>query len=218
VLCINAQFRELEEEKQKKILDAAFDEFGRHGYKKASTNRIVKEAGISKGMLFYYFNNKAELYHDLIDKGVNCIKDEYLLKIDITETDFIERYKQMAMLKIKAYDERPAEFHFFGSLYLNPGDDVLSDEALTLLNETREIGFSRVYENIDTTLFRQDIPTDTCMRMIRWCLDGYERELTSRLKENGVWFEVGDFGPYWEEFYIMLDMLRTVYYDKKETK
>ena len=52
------KFNSLDEEKRQKILDAALMEFAEHGYEKASTNRIVKEAGIGKGMLFYYFKSK----------------------------------------------------------------------------------------------------------------------------------------------------------------
>ena len=55
---INTQFMNLDENKSKKIIDAAMNEFIRSGYERASTNVIVKEAGISKGSLFNYFTNK----------------------------------------------------------------------------------------------------------------------------------------------------------------
>ena len=44
--------------KRQRILDAAIREFAEHGYDKASTNSIVKEAGIAKGLLFHYFGSK----------------------------------------------------------------------------------------------------------------------------------------------------------------
>lgn len=49
---IYQKFNSLEAEKQERIINTALKEFARNGYDKASTNEIVKEAGISKGSLF----------------------------------------------------------------------------------------------------------------------------------------------------------------------
>ena len=51
-------FTELDEKKQERIIDAALKEFAEYGYENASTNRIVKTCGVSKGSLFKYFENK----------------------------------------------------------------------------------------------------------------------------------------------------------------
>lgn len=62
VVVIFPKFFSLEPDKRERIINAALNEFARNGYGKASTNEIIKEAGISKGSLFNYFNNKKELY------------------------------------------------------------------------------------------------------------------------------------------------------------
>ena len=51
-------FSSLPDEKQQQILDAAAEVFSREDYKRASTDDIAARAGISKGLLFYYFKNK----------------------------------------------------------------------------------------------------------------------------------------------------------------
>lgn len=56
------EFLRLSETKQNEITHAALREFSRYGYDLASTNRIVAEAGISKGVLFKYFSNKESLF------------------------------------------------------------------------------------------------------------------------------------------------------------
>ena len=53
---MNDKFYLLEEEKQLKIINAAMEVFGKNEYKKASTDLIAAKAGISKGLLFYYFH------------------------------------------------------------------------------------------------------------------------------------------------------------------
>ena len=59
---MNPRFRELPEEKQLRILNAAMEVFAQNDYKKVSTDLIAAKAEVSKGLLFYYFRNKKELY------------------------------------------------------------------------------------------------------------------------------------------------------------
>lgn len=45
----------LSEEKKNAVVNAALEVFGTNEYKRASTDLIAAKAGISKGLLFYYF-------------------------------------------------------------------------------------------------------------------------------------------------------------------
>lgn len=56
------QFLSLPQEKQDQIIDAALEEFATYGFDLASTNRIARRAGISKGALFKYFDDKEALF------------------------------------------------------------------------------------------------------------------------------------------------------------
>ena len=51
-------FEHLPREKQLRILNAAMKVFARNDYRHASTDDIAAQAGISKGLLFYYYYNK----------------------------------------------------------------------------------------------------------------------------------------------------------------
>ncbi len=55
-------FSQLPKEKKKRILQAAIEVFAQNDYKHASTDEIASRAGISKGLLFYYFHDKKTLY------------------------------------------------------------------------------------------------------------------------------------------------------------
>jgi AcrR family transcriptional regulator len=80
---VNA-YNSLEPEKRERIINAALKEFALNGYERASTNEIIKEAEISKGSLFNYFNSKKELYLFLLDYVVEII-DEIYEEIDLNE-------------------------------------------------------------------------------------------------------------------------------------
>lgn len=209
VTIITEKFMKLDPKKRKIILDAAYKEFAEHGYEYASTNRIVKNAKISKGMLFYYFNSKKELFHYLISYGIDYIVNEYLNEIDENERDFIEKYRQMAKIKMKSYTENPHIFHFFGTIYINEFDE-LPEELKKQLLEARNLAYTKTYKNIDKSLLREDIDPDKIIRLINLTMLGYENELVNSLKGEKI--SSIDYSEYWKEYDEFLDLLKKVYY------
>ncbi len=203
------KFKSLPAEKQQRILKAALREFTEHSFAQASTNRIVKEAGIGKGMLFYYFKSKKDLYYYLADYGMDYIKRELLDKVDEGVTDFIEKNKQMSMIKMKAYQQNPEVFNFLAALMLNR-DPMFSGALEEKLVNMRLYGYQMMFENIDKSLFREDIDPDEAIRLIRLSMDGYEKELIASLQGKKI-SEV-DMDPYWDDFFRFLDLLKKVLY------
>ncbi|MBN9044064.1 MAG: TetR/AcrR family transcriptional regulator [Rhizobiales bacterium] len=53
--------------KRRQILEGAQNVFLRMGYDAATMNDITREAGVSKGTIYVYFNNKDELFVELCD-------------------------------------------------------------------------------------------------------------------------------------------------------
>ncbi|MEP7180295.1 MAG: helix-turn-helix domain-containing protein, partial [Pseudonocardiales bacterium] len=52
----------LEQSRRDRVLRAAMVEFGRRGYSGASLNVIAREAGVAKGSLFQYFDDKFDFF------------------------------------------------------------------------------------------------------------------------------------------------------------
>ena len=61
-------FLRLNEEKKKKLIEASFKEFSLNNFNDASINRIIKEAGISRGSFYMYFEDKKDLYFYLLEQ------------------------------------------------------------------------------------------------------------------------------------------------------
>jgi AcrR family transcriptional regulator len=51
----------LNTQRQRQIIDAAFDVFSRKGFAEATTHEIAKEAGVAVGTIYKYFQNKRDL-------------------------------------------------------------------------------------------------------------------------------------------------------------
>jgi TetR/AcrR family transcriptional regulator, transcriptional repressor for nem operon len=54
-----------------KILQAAFDEFYRNGFQGGSLNRIVDDAGATKGALFHHFKGKKDLGYAVVREVIH---------------------------------------------------------------------------------------------------------------------------------------------------
>ena len=65
-----SRFENLEPDKQQRLIDSAAEEFAAKGYDAASLNRILELAGMSKSSLYYYFDDKADLFTTLVDRSL----------------------------------------------------------------------------------------------------------------------------------------------------
>lgn len=64
---LNEKFWDLNKTKQNSMINGALKVFSRDGFRHASTDEIVAEAGISKGLLFHYFYSKSGIYEFLAE-------------------------------------------------------------------------------------------------------------------------------------------------------
>lgn len=57
-----ARYESIDESLKTRILGVSKDEFSAHGFEGASYNKIIQKIGISKGSMYYYFENKEDLF------------------------------------------------------------------------------------------------------------------------------------------------------------
>lgn len=167
-IIVYPKFHNVESEKQERIINVALKEFARNGYDKASTNEIVKEAEISKGSLFNYFNSKKELYLFLLDYVTEMIEKIYA-EVDWNETDFFERMRQIGLVKFKVYKKFPEAFNFLKALAHEDVAEVRS-EIKKIGKDLITNGLEKCYQNIDWTKFREDVDRKKMINIINWTM------------------------------------------------
>lgn len=204
-------FEKLASEKQDRIIRAALKEFGAQGYDRASTNRIVQEAGIGKGTLFYYFSGKKELYWHLADICLDVMQREFLEKIDDSIDDVIDRLAHISRLKWKFFTEYPEISGFLSTFFLTDEQD-LPRELQEKLERVIRWGLGKVYEHqrFDRTRFRDDVDPEKARQLIEWMIKGYSNDMLERLK--GKQLEAADYKRLWNEFDEYLHILKRCFY------
>ncbi|WP_208559986.1 TetR/AcrR family transcriptional regulator [Marinilactibacillus kalidii] len=207
-------FEKLPEKKKLKITNAAFKEFDEQGYEKASTNKIASEAGIGKGTLFYYFGNKKRLYEYLLDTAFDIAEEHYLSKIDYNIRDFFDRLDYVGKLKQKSQLEFPYALNFLAKVMLLTDTGEWQENILEKRNRVEEAWSQVLTKNIDLSKFREDLPPDKVLNLIRWGLEGYRSELEATFKKNPELYQLSEeeLKPYYEDYETYISLLKKTYY------
>lgn len=205
---VNEKFYSLPEEQQTAIFNAAMEVFGENEYKRASTDLIAQKAGISKGLLFYYFKNKKELYLQTFDYvyqvGKAFIDDDYLKKI----TDFFELISYSTIKKLTLSERNPHIFNFTLRAYYSEREEP-SEEIKERVNELSTDVMQSYFKNIDYSKFEEGIDVLQYLNMLQWMIDGYlhMQHLSGKVPSHAeiqeqfdIWIEMFKKTAYKEEF------------------
>ncbi len=84
----------IEKHRRKQIIDTAIEIIARDGYHQATLASVAKEAGFSKGVIFYYFKNKDELTSQINEILLDELKDHTrkYLREEAPQTDNLKAY------------------------------------------------------------------------------------------------------------------------------
>ena len=214
-----SKFLALDIEKQERILSAAMKEF-KAGYKNASTDNIVREAGISKGLLFHYFGTKERLYDFLVDYAIDTTQHEYIDLVNVIQPDILESVWQLSLLKRELSLRYPAIFDFLANAYV----DASAPDSGTRLSRFKEIQtnfMAQVYAHADHSLFRDDIDPKKATDIILWALEGYALSTIAVTSGEGIGSDPSDnYDKYLEELEEFISILRKCFYrqNKEESQ
>ncbi len=192
--------------KRESLLASSLEEFAKRGYEKASTNNIVKKAGISKGLLFHYFGSKKNLYDYLEKFVVNMTISELQEKIDWDETDFFSRVKQIAWIKGGLLYRYPHMFDFFTVILSKKS----IDEIYAYQDEYAPGLMEKIYvHNIDYSKFKDGLDMQKVIKIINWVFEKFSTELLANLFQKKDKF---DYKAVEKDFNEYVEILKKAFY------
>jgi AcrR family transcriptional regulator len=202
-----------EDSKREDILKAAITEFA-SGYAKASTDAIVKSAGVSKGLLFHYFGTKKNLFLSAYEYAVNAMVSEFYELINLDQKDLLERWRQITLLKLDLMKKHPGIFDFIKNSSF-PDSEEVRHEINELNNRLASKVYPDVCDGIDRTLFREDIDVDAAIRVIFFTMEGYAQSQVDPAKSTEDY--LNEYERYLNELERYVRLLRTCFYQKAQT-
>lgn len=173
-------FDALPPERQEAIMRASLEGFGRHDYKGARTADIARRAGMSKGLLFFYFRDKRSLYlrtlDYLTDRTIELVVDEDFYAID----DFFDLMLYAGEQKVASLSRWPWALEFAVRAFYADHRDI-RQAAAQWTNHQVDVMFDRFFKNVDFSRFRDDVDPREVLDMLIMLGDGYlHQRLSSR--------------------------------------
>ena len=92
-------FENISEEKRRKILDVAVEEFATKGFESANINTIAKKAQVSVGSLYKYFDTKNDLFLTSVSYGISTL-EEILDAINEKDEDVVFKLEKLVRAAI----------------------------------------------------------------------------------------------------------------------
>jgi AcrR family transcriptional regulator len=160
-------FDNLPEEKRARIIAACVKEFGEKGYEGSALDRIVAEAGISKGGLYEYIESKEDLFLFIVGLTYDELYDylEQRIRKDGVDLpgDIVNRMRIVAEIAVDFYIHHP---HYIEIIV---GTNHLPDAALAGKVRGLFLGrFLRLFGNADFSRIPYD--RDQVMELLTWLL------------------------------------------------
>ncbi len=171
---MNDKFFNLKREKQDRFINASLKIFSEHGYDKASTDEIVRVAGISKGLLFHYFGSKLGLYEFVYNYSTKLLMMEYSGNVPLFHTEFFELQKQIEVAKKNIMVSYPYMNVFVNQAFREESFEVLSVVAESM--DQYSASLAEVYAKADISQFKEGIDASAILKMCLFMADGVLNE------------------------------------------
>ena len=171
---MNEKFFDLKREKQDRMINAGLKVFAKNGYRHATTDDIVKEAGISKGLLFHYFTNKVGVYVFLMDYSVRFLMLELSQYVKKDTTDFFDLCKQMELGKLQVLKNYP-----YMQAFLDKAFEEVCLEALEESEVQKEVYRKKLeeyYAQASEHKFKNNVTMEQMVTLFKYIIKGITAE------------------------------------------
>ena len=169
---MNQKFFALPEEKRRAIMNAGYRVFSQNSYKKSPMSEIAGAAGISKALLFHYFDNKKELYLFLLRSCAQvtaqmvqrsgCYEQGDLfemMRLGLrAKMQLMRRYPDMTAFALKAYYEK---------------DPAVNREIQAIIEQYASFQANAPRLKLDPERFVPGLDLQMMYQEIYWASEGY---------------------------------------------
>lgn len=196
-------FNRLDEDKKERVIRAAIEEFQAHGFEKAKIEAIARNAGVAKGSIYQYFDDKKDLFLYSVTWAL-----EYFMKVidrqtPLKDMDVYDYFLSGSRERFELLKREPLLVTF--SIDVTSGKyGSLAKEANSELNRIGEEYELRLIANGKKRgTIRDDLDDKTLLLFFQGVTEKFSAEIISK---------VGDFKyePTDEQYSEMEDLLKNM--------
>lgn len=156
-------------EKVDRIINSALKIFSENSFEKASTNLVIQDAVISRGLLYHYFKDKQQLFDFLLEFTYDVISVHMTNDIDWDANDLFERFSQIMRVKLETHEKYPYIFDFFDRCGRKKGPTDFSQLNTEGMHSIKSDFYKT---SIDYTKFKDGIDVQKVVSVSRYVVTG----------------------------------------------
>ena len=170
------RFENLSAERRSELLECAANEFAQHGYRGASLNRIIAGAGLSKGVFYYYFDDKADLFETVVGYAFDHVVGS--TRVDVAALDresFWPALQQMYVELLPKTHDLPWLAGIGKLAYQSAEDPELEELVARHFLDIRRFVMDLLQRGRDVGAVRDDGPLELLVAMVFGALEASDR-------------------------------------------
>lgn len=149
-------FDNIPEEKRRKILDVAVNEFANQGFDNANINTIAKKAEVSVGSLYKYFDTKTDLFMTSVNYGIASLAS-IIDSIASSEGDVMVKLEKLIRVAID-YSRRCDVLIKLYNQVTGESDRFLAEKIATDMESITSAAYKKaIVEGQQSGVIRKDI-------------------------------------------------------------
>jgi AcrR family transcriptional regulator len=129
------QYEKIRKGKRKLIMDTALGLFAGEGYHSTSISKIAAKAGISKGLMYNYFESKEALIHSIMEEGMKALTELFDPNKDGVLTD--DEFDFFVNRSFDILRDNPTYWRLYFSIMMQEGIyELFKDRYTQIIDET----------------------------------------------------------------------------------
>jgi AcrR family transcriptional regulator len=203
-------FFNLSEEKQGNVMRAAINEFSKHGFEKGNIGDIAKNAGVAKGSLYQYFENKRELFLYSVRWSTDLLMKKYEKHLVFTSQEinvFDYLYKTSKTLMLQMREERELII-FIQDVFLGKYQNLMDESMEYMLKVSDEYILQLIRQGKENGYIRKDIDDKMLSLFISGVSYKFKEYIMSKARSLGEDIIDEPFEVYDSELKAMLELMK----------
>lgn len=202
-------FFNLQQEKQEKILRSAIGEFISKGYENGNVGDIAKKAGVAKGSMYQYFEDKKELFLYTVQWATDVLVKKYykLIKPEKSSSIFEFLFSNARDIMIQMREERELVI-FIQDVFLGKYKP-LTDESMVYVNRMAdEQTLAMIRSGKENGSIRKDIDDHILSLYITGVTYKIKESMMNRARNAGEDIIDEEYEVYEKEIESMIELLK----------
>lgn len=203
-------FFNLSEEKQENVMRAAINEFSKQGFEKGNIGAIAKRAGVAKGSMYQYFENKRELFLYSVKWSTELLVkkyQKYMITPDKEINMFDYLYESSKTVILQMREERELAV-FIQDVFLGKYKDLMDESMVYMLKISEEYTLHLIRQGKKNGYIRTDIDDKLLCLFITGASYKFKEYMMSKARSLGEDIMDEPFEAYENEVRALIELIK----------